>query len=135
MAGCGVGLLTGLAAGLGFGHGNAGAALGGAAVGTAAGCLAGNTIGRQLDAQDRAAQQYATMLALQEQAYSRPVSWHSDHGTGNSGSVRVVPHTQTRTAQGNACQMVSETAYIKGQEQQEQTKYCRNAQGEWTEAA
>jgi surface antigen len=136
MAGCGAGLLTGLAAGLGFSHGNAGAALGGAAVGTAAGCLAGNAIGRQLDAQDRARQEAAIYAALNAPPATRPrpIYWQSDH-TANHGSATVVPHSQTKTASGGVCEEVKETAYIKGQEQTQPTKYCRNANGDWTEQA
>jgi surface antigen len=137
MAGCAGGLLTGLVAGLGFGHGNAGAAVGGAAVGTAAGCLAGNYIGRQLDAQDRARQEAAIYAALNAPPAARPRSyyWQSNHGTGNHGSAQVVPHSQTKTASGSVCQEVTETAYIHGSETQQPTKYCRNANGDWTEQA
>jgi surface antigen len=130
MAGCATGLLAGLGMGLGLSHGNAGGAVAGAAAGTAVGCLAGNAIGRQLDERDRQQQQLAIYAALDA---PRPVArnWTSDHGTGNHGKVSV--SAPVKTAQGE-CKNVNEVAYVHGQEATESTKYCRNSQGEWTEA-
>ena len=135
LAGCATGGLAGGLMGNLIGHGNAGATLAGVGLGAAAGCITGNAIGRQLDERDRELAQAATIRALSLPP-GRQATWHSDH-TANNGRITVQSVQKVAnngTASGGECKNVREVAYIKGQEVTQDSKYCRNAQGEWTSA-
>jgi surface antigen len=135
LAGCATGGLAGGLMGNLLGHGNAGATLAGVGLGAAAGCLTGNAIGRQLDERDRQLAQAATIRALSLPP-GRQTSWKSDH-TNNSGRItvqKVASNTSSGGGGGSECKIVREVAYIKGQEVTQDSKYCRNAQGEWASA-
>lgn len=118
--------------------------LGSAAACGTAGYFIGSSIGRRLDQQDQAAAAAATQEALAVPVHyppgrttvvhptTRPVSWNSDHGSGARGSASVVA-VQPQSS-GGECRTVREVAYIKGQEETQTSKYCRNADGEWTSA-
>ena len=133
--GCAAGALGGGLIGLVAGHGNGGSAALGAGAGLLAGCAAGNIIGRELDERDRQAAEAATLAALDAPPSRRPVAhaWHSDHGTGNHGTVFV--QSSTKTADGGECKQVNEVAYIKGEEVNQPVKYCRSGpSSDWTQA-
>jgi surface antigen len=133
--GCATGAIGGGLLGLVAGHGSGTGAAVGVGAGLLAGCAAGNIIGRQLDERDRQAAEAATLAALNAPPTRRPVAhtWHSDHGTGNRGSVVV--QSTTRPAGGGECKQVNEVAYIQGQEVNQPMKYCRSGpDGEWAQA-
>lgn len=134
--GCVSGAIGGGLLGLALGNGNSSSALLGAGSGLLAGCAAGNVIGRQLDAQDRMAAEQATYAALDAppvyHGYAHRHYWNSDHGTGNHGYV-TVKHV-TRTASGGECKELNEVAYIKGQEVNQPSKFCKSPDGSWTAA-
>jgi surface antigen len=134
LAGCATGGLAGGLLGNLLGHGNTGATLAGAGVGAAAGCLTGNAIGRQLDERDRQLAQAATVRALSLPPGGHR-NWTSDH-TSNHGSITVekVASNGSSASGGGECKIVREVAYIKGQEVTQDSKYCRNPQGEWASA-
>jgi surface antigen len=141
--GAALGALACGAAGAAIFHTTAGA-LGSAAACGAVGYLVGSSIGRKLDEQDRARAAAATQAALAQPVYyphnttnvvrprPHPVTWKSDHGTGNSGTAAVVA-VQPQPS-GGECRTVREVAYIKGQETTQESKYCRSADGSWTSA-
>ena len=118
----------------------AGGTLGSAAACGAAGYFIGSAIGRRLDERDRTVAQAATQRALAAPIRYRPNqtdvvrpavsrSWASDHGTGVRGSASVIE--ATRQPNGGECRTVREIAYIKGQEEAQQTKYCKGGDGSW----
>ncbi len=118
--------------------------LGSAAACGAVGYLAGSAIGRQLDDRDRALAAAATQQALATPVqyaptqtavvhpHPKPTTWKSDHGTGTSGSASVVAVQPGPS--GGECRTVREVAYIKGQEQTQESKYCRGSDGSWVSA-
>lgn len=123
---------------------NAAGTLGSAAACGAVGYLAGSAIGRQLDDRDRALAAAATQQALATpvhyassqttvvRPHTKPQTWNSDHGTGTSGSATVVAVQPQPT--GGECRTVREVAYIKGQEETQESKYCRGSDGSWVSA-
>lgn len=125
-------------------HSTAGTLISAAGCG-AVGYLVGSAIGRQLDERDRERAAAATQQALaQPVSYphrattnvvrprARPVSWKSDHGTGNAGSATVV--ALQPEPNGGECRTVREVAYIKGKETTQETKFCRSPNGSWAAA-
>ncbi len=143
--GAAVGALTcGLIGGAIF-HSTAGGLASAAACG-AAGYFVGSSIGRKLDDRDRERAQAATQAALATPVrYTptqttiihpapRPVTWASDHGTGVTGSASVVAVQPPAATGGGECRTVREVAYIKGQEETQDSKYCRGSDGSWVSA-
>jgi surface antigen len=120
LAGAGLGSLFG-------GHSRGAATLAGAGIGALAGVVIGGAIGARLDARDQQRATQATAVALTRGSGS----WHSDH-TGASGQT-VVTHTQ-KEASGGECKTVREVAYIKGEQVNQTQRYCRDANGGWSEA-
>jgi surface antigen len=143
--GAAVGALTcGLIGGAIF-HSTAGGLASAAACG-AAGYFVGSAIGRKLDEKDRERAQAATQAALAVPVRytptqtavihppAKPVTWASDHGTGVTGSSSVVAVQPPAATGGGECRTVREVAYIKGQEEQQDSKYCRGTDGSWVAA-
>jgi surface antigen len=140
LLGTGGGALVGGVLGNVIGH-SAASTLIGAGVGGALGYFAGSAIGRNLDEADRARASAATQQALAAPAYyppsgarpmppSRPVNWTSDHNTNTRGSATVVAVNREPRG-GNECRTVREVAYIKGQEEVQNSRYCRSPDGSW----
>jgi surface antigen len=138
-----LGSVGGAALGAGLGGaigGNGTGALIGAAAGGLAGYFVGSEIGRQLDQRDREIAANATQRALEQpvsnpttvaEAPPPPAKWRSDH-SGASGSAQVV--AVQPQASGGECKMVHQIAYIKGDEVQQNTRYCQSPNGSWTQA-
>lgn len=144
LVGTGGGALMGGLIGNAIGH-NAASTMIGAALGSGLGYFAGSAIGRNLDEADRARASAATQQALAEPVYyppagappkppARPVSWVSDHNTGTRGSATVVA-VNREPRNGNECRTVREVAYIKGQEEVQNSRYCRSSDGSWAAQA
>ncbi len=140
LLGTGGGALMGGLLGNALGHNAASTAIG-AALGGAVGYFAGSAIGRRLDDADRARASAATQQALAEPAYyppaggpprppARPANWVSDHNTNTRGTATVVA-VNREPRSGNECRTVREVAYIKGQEEVQNSRYCRSADGSW----
>ncbi|HVY15148.1 MAG TPA: glycine zipper 2TM domain-containing protein [Rhodopila sp.] len=144
LLGTGGGALVGGVLGNVLGHSTT-ATLIGAGVGGALGYFAGSAIGRNLDEADRARASAATQQALATPVYyppsgaparppPRPVSWVSDHNTNVRGSSTVVAVNRDARS-GGECKMVREVAYIKGQEEVQNSRYCRSSDGSWVAQA
>ncbi|HET6605156.1 MAG TPA: hypothetical protein VFG62_00720 [Rhodopila sp.] len=139
LLGTGGGALVGGVLGNVIGHSTAATVIG-ATVGGGIGYFAGSAIGRNLDEADRARAAAATQQALAAPVYyppsgapprppAQPVSWASDHNTNIRGSSTVV--AVNRAPRGGECKTVREVAYIKGQEEVQNSKYCRSSDGSW----
>jgi surface antigen len=140
LLGTGGGALVGGVLGNVIGHSTAATVIG-ATVGGGIGYFAGSAIGRNLDEADRARASAATQQALAAPVYyppsgappqppAHPVSWVSDHNTNTRGSSTVVAVNRAPRG-GNECKTVREVAYIKGQEEVQNSKYCRSSDGSW----
>ena len=140
LAGAGVGAVAcGVAGALIF-HTALGATASAGACG-AAGYFIGSAIGRRLDEQERQRAAYATQQALAQPVAvprgrttpitppARPVRWTSDSQPNVRGTAAVV--SVQPEASGGECRVVRETAYIKGEEVNQNSRYCRNGGGEW----
>lgn len=138
LLGAGGGALAGGLIGGALG-GRGGAAIG-AVLGGAAGLFAGSAIGRRLDEDDRARAEAARRQALAAPVYyktpsartappPRPISWNSAKNGDTRGTAQVTSVEKTST--GGECRVVRETAYIKGEEVRQDSRYCRGADGQW----
>jgi len=149
MLGAGSGGALGAALGKAFGKSNTATVLGGLA-GGAVGYFVGSSIGRSLDQRDQERAQAATVAALNAPvevppptqpharrkvpATHRPAAkWASDHTTGTKGSATVTEVSASN--EGNECRVVHEVAYISGREVVQDTRYCRDANNQWQNAA
>ncbi len=144
LGGAGLGALAGGAIGR-----SPAAALIGAGIGGLGGYFIGSSIGRRLDEADAQRAARATQQVLAAPAYyppppapgqppppprpPRPVRWASDHNSGVAGSAKVV--AVQPLANGGECRLVREIAVIQGQEQTQNTRYCRSPDGHWTAQA
>src|SRR5262245_32214549 len=141
LVGAGGGALIGGAIGNAIGGNTTGTLLG-AGLGAVGGYFIGGAIGEQLDEADQKRAAAATQQVLAEPVTytpnppptppAKPASWQSDH-SGNSGSAKVVSVQQT--ANKGECRTVHEVAYIKGQEVQQNSRYCRSTDGAWVAQA
>jgi surface antigen len=140
LVGTGGGALVGGVLGNVIGHSTASTLIG-AGVGGAIGYFAGSAIGRNLDEADRARASAATQQALAAPAYyppsgappkppAHPVNWVSDHNTNTRGSATVVAVNKEPRGD-HECRTVREVAYIKGQEEVQNSRYCRSTDGSW----
>ncbi len=100
----------------------------GALVGAAAGAYAGGMIGRRLDERDRLLAEQARTRALDGTGTQR-VDWTSAANQGISGRAEARPSTASAN-----CRVVTEVAYIRGEEVTEERTFCRNAEGAWNVA-
>ena len=103
----------------------------GAGLGAIGGYFIGSAIGRQLDQPDQQRAARATQQVLVSRKSGASRSWKNS-GTGVRGSSTVVA-TEPKSG-GGECRTVREVAYIKGEEVQQESRYCRNAGGDWAAA-
>lgn len=100
----------------------------GALVGAAAGAYVGGAIGRRLDERDRLLAEQARTRALDGTGTQR-VDWRSATNEGINGRAEARPSTASAN-----CRVVTEIAYIRGEEVTEERTFCRNAEGAWNVA-
>ena len=126
--GAGGGALFGGLLGNAIGHDQTSTLIG-AGLGAIGGYFVGSEIGRQLDQADqrRAAQATQQVLVSHKSGASR--TWRNS-STGVRGSSTVV--AVEPKSSGGECRTVREVAYIKGEEVQQESRYCRNSGGQWT---
>lgn len=138
LIGAGSGGLLGGLLGNSMGHHSGTSTALGAGLGAIAGYFVGSSIGANLDANARKKAQGATEQVLDEpikrqdgKAIAKKKTWN-DQNSGTHGSSQI---TKVDTgADGGECRTVKEVAYIKGQEVDQTSKYCRNASGQWEAA-
>lgn len=129
-AGAVLGGVAGALIGRQVGGGPTGAIVGGL-LGAGAGALAGNYIAQRLSERERERAASSTSRVLDGPA--RPGArdeWRSPDTPGNRGASELV-----RVTDGGTCRMVREIAYVRGEELQEETRYCRGSDGRWARAA
>jgi len=120
-----IGAGTGAAIGGIASHGNAGAII----VGGMAGALLGGVIGHVMDERDREAHEAALKQALQTSENNHPKTWHNAK-TGNSGTIKPLSgYTKSPTAK--TCRNFTETYVKEGKTYEQNSRACRNANGEW----
>jgi len=121
LIGAGAGALIGGVAS----HGSAG----GIIAGGLAGALLGGVIGKVMDDRDRAARQAALTQALQTSQDNHPKTWHNA-GTGNSGTIKPL-NGYSKSPTAKTCRNFTETYVKDGKSYEQNSRACRNANGEW----
>ena len=118
-----------------LGHGSGTTTAIGAVGGVVAGYFVGSAIGSRLDAADQKKAAGATEKVLKEpvhrqngQLVAKQQDW-SNKKNGTSGSSEVVE--VQKQPSGGECRTVKEVAYIHGDEVSQNTKYCKDASGDW----
>ncbi|MBX9748958.1 MAG: glycine zipper 2TM domain-containing protein [Roseococcus sp.] len=111
------------------GRNSSGALIGGI-IGAAVGGVAGNLIGQRLSEAERQRQVAANQRVLE--APVRPDAplpreqWVSPENPSTRGTTEVL-----RVTDGGQCRNIREIAYIRGQEVRQETRICRDSNGQW----
>jgi surface antigen len=129
--GAGGGALFGGLLGNAIGHDQTSTLIG-AGLGAIGGYFIGSEIGRQLDQADQQRAARATQQVLVSSPRRGASRTWKNSSTGVRGSSTVV--AVEPKASGGECRTVREVAYIKGEEVQQESRYCRNSGGEWASA-
>lgn len=126
-----LGMIIGGVAGALIGSSNGGAELG-AVLGAAMGGVAGAIIGAKLDEIDRLAANAARTTALSVPTGDR-VEWESEENISVRGFA--TPISAKTFSEGRECRTVRQVAYIKGEEIEETTQFCKiEGTGRWAPA-
>ncbi|MGO4725585.1 MULTISPECIES: glycine zipper domain-containing protein [unclassified Inquilinus] len=131
--GAGGGALFGGLLGNAVGHDQTSTLIG-AGLGAIGGYFVGSAIGRQLDQADQQRAAQTTRRVLTSSARRGTTRNWQNRSTGVRGSSTVVA-VEPNGSGGGECRTVREVAYIKGQEVEQQSKYCRGSGGEWAAQA
>jgi len=141
LGGAGGGALGGLLGSqFGSGSGKTVATAVGALGGAVAGYFVGSAIGQKLDQADQKKAAATTQKVLTEpvhkdssgQLVAKQHSW-SDSQKGTKGTSEVTE--VQKQPDGGECRTVKEVAYIHGDEVSQDTKYCKDATGNWQASA
>lgn len=119
-----------------LGHGSGTSTALGAIGGVVAGYFVGSAIGQRLDEADQKKASTATQRVLTEPVHTnssgnlvaKQHSWsNNQNGTKGHSEVTGISHETG----GGECRTVHEVAYIHGEEVSQDTKYCKDASGQW----